>query len=206
MSQPLVIAYHLIWTSYGHWLPNDPRGSGSKTVASDLLAELGQPAGREIQAFYDQAHKVLKYPVLTFGPVEIAIIAKAFGEEIAKQTYTCYGCAVMPDHAHLLIRKHKHLAEDMIENLQNASRAVLGAIEFGGYCHPIWTLGGWKVFLDHPAEVRRTIRYIRSNPGKEGLEEQTWDFVKDYDDWPLHPGHNPNSPWARRLRERGDIE
>lgn len=28
-----VIAYHLILTTYGFWLPNDPRGSGSDPVA-----------------------------------------------------------------------------------------------------------------------------------------------------------------------------
>ena len=26
-AMPIVIAYHLIWTVYGWWLPNDLRGS-----------------------------------------------------------------------------------------------------------------------------------------------------------------------------------
>ena len=64
MSQPIVIAHHLIWTVYGSWLPNDPRGSGSHSVASDVLTELGelhygrnklQPAGRIVREFYEQA-------------------------------------------------------------------------------------------------------------------------------------------------------
>ena len=42
MSHPLVIAYHLIWTAYGYWLPNDPRGSGSRTIRNDIIAELGE--------------------------------------------------------------------------------------------------------------------------------------------------------------------
>ena len=37
----MVIAYHLVWTLYGWWLPNDPRGSMSRTIASDVIAELG---------------------------------------------------------------------------------------------------------------------------------------------------------------------
>jgi hypothetical protein len=40
-QRPIVIAHHLIWTNYGWWLPNDPRGSLSRTIASDLIAELG---------------------------------------------------------------------------------------------------------------------------------------------------------------------
>jgi hypothetical protein len=38
----MVIAYHLVWTIYGTWLPNDPRGSGSHFIAAPLLAELGK--------------------------------------------------------------------------------------------------------------------------------------------------------------------
>ncbi len=25
-QNPIVVAYHLVWTAYGMWLPNDPRG------------------------------------------------------------------------------------------------------------------------------------------------------------------------------------
>jgi hypothetical protein len=39
---PLVIAYHLMWTAYGWWLPNDPRGSSSHTIRNDVIAELGE--------------------------------------------------------------------------------------------------------------------------------------------------------------------
>jgi hypothetical protein len=53
--QPIVIAHHIMWTLYGWWLPNDPRGSTSRVIRNDLLTELGelhlgrkkiQPAGR----------------------------------------------------------------------------------------------------------------------------------------------------------------
>jgi hypothetical protein len=66
-----------------------------------------------------------------------------------------------------------------------------------------WGGPGWKVFLDHPDYVRRTIKYISDNPQHMGLPAQRWAFVKPYDDWPLHSGHNPNSPYARRLRAAG---
>jgi REP element-mobilizing transposase RayT len=209
MPRPLVIGYHLIWTAYGYWLPNDPRGSGSKLVRSSQIAKLGelhygrkriQPAGKDIEQFYNQAKSVLRYPVLEFDRAAVSCIATAFGETIGKRPYTCYACAIMPDHVHLIIRKHKDTAEDMIANLQKHSCQALGALGFGGDGHPIWTHGGWQVFLDCPDDVRRTIRYIENNPIAEGLARHCWEFVKEYDGWPLHPGHDPNSPWARRLR------
>jgi hypothetical protein len=63
--------------------------------------------------------------------------------------------------------------------------------------------GGWKVFLDHPDEIRRTIVYIDENPLPYGLPIQRWDFVTPYDGWPLHPGHSLESPYVQALRAAG---
>lgn len=213
MGKPIVIAHHLIWTAYGTWLPNDPRGSGSRTIASDVLAELGelhygrkcvQPAGREIRAFYDEAHQRLQFPVLPFSISEIALIAASFAEVCEAERYTCYACAVMPDHVHLVMRKHKDRAEGMIDKLRVLSRERLGeGVErFRG--HPVWTGGGgWKVFLDHPDEVERTVRYVEKNPVQARIAPQSWPFVKGYDRWPLHPGHSVNSPYVKALKAAG---
>ncbi len=131
MAQPLVIAYHLVWTAYGWWLPNDPRGSGSQSIRSDVLAQLGelhfgrkkiQPAGREVREFYQEAADLLKHELLTFDESCRLLIGEAFASVIEQQRYTCYACAIMPDHVHLVIRKHKHMAKEMAENLQTGSR------------------------------------------------------------------------------------
>jgi hypothetical protein len=75
----MVLGYHLVWTAYGWWLPNDPRGSTSRSIASDVIAELGalhygrkrvQPASREIRCFYERAEEVLKFPLLRFSLAE----------------------------------------------------------------------------------------------------------------------------------------
>jgi REP element-mobilizing transposase RayT len=210
MPSPIVIAYHLIWTCYGWWLPNDLRGSFSKTVASDVIAQLGelhfgrkkvQPASRDVRLFHERAAEVLKHPLLELAAAEMRVLGQAFAEVIERCKYTCYACALMPDHVHILIRKHKHLAEDMIASLQDAGRTALVAAGLREAEHPVWTGGGgWKVFLDHPDDVRRTIPYIENNPVKFRRPRQVWPFVKSYDGWPLHPGHSPNSPYAKRLR------
>jgi REP element-mobilizing transposase RayT len=210
MARPLVIAYHLVWTAYGWWLPNDPRGSTSKELCCDLLAQLGelhygrkkiQPAGPVLREFYHQAAALLQFPLLTFDESARIEIAAAFAEVIAAERYTCWACTIMPDHVHVLIRKHKHQAEEMIARLKDASRQRLRAAGLRADDHPTWGTGpGWKVFLDHPDDVRRTIPYISDNPLPLGLPRQEWPFVVVYDGWPLHPGHSPDSPYARRLR------
>ncbi|MEX2215188.1 MAG: transposase [Phycisphaeraceae bacterium] len=212
MPNPIVIAHHLIWTAYGWWLPNDPRGSMSHLIASDLIAELGdlhfgrktlQPAGAIIREFYQRAASALKYDLLTFDTPAIRAIADAFAAVIQEQNYTCYACAIMPDHIHLIVRKHKHTAEEMIEHFQNASRSRLRTLGLRAEDHPVRGGPGWKVFLDHPEEVWRTIRYVEENPVKIHWARQVWDLVTPYDNWPLHAGHSPNSPYAQRLRAVG---
>jgi REP element-mobilizing transposase RayT len=183
---PLVIAYHLIWTAYGWWLPNDPRGSTSKLVRRDYLKELGelhfgrkriQPASWKIRDFYENAADSLLNALLTFTSTEITSIGEAFTAVIRDCKYTCYACAIMPDHVHILIRKHKHLAEEMILNLQRAANSRLQEFQFRDENQRTWSsAGGWNVFLDHPDEVRRTIGYINDNPIKIGLPSAAMEF------------------------------
>jgi len=109
----------------------------------------------------------------------------------------------MPDHVHLLIRKHRHTYEKMIESLQRRARLRLCELSRRPADHPVWATGGWSVFLDRPDDIRRTVRYIDDNPLKLNRSRQRWPFVTPYDGWPLHPGHHPNSPYARRLRGNG---
>ena len=213
MGNPIVIAYHLIWTAYGWWLPNDPRGSGSHAIRNDILAELGelhfgrkatQPLGKTIRQFYEMAAGSLKHPLLSFVVSSQQLIAQSFAQVIKRQRYTCYACAIMPDHVHLVIRKHKDSAEEMADSLKEQSRQDLIKAGKRSPAHPTWIVGhGWKVFLDNPDEIRHTIRYVERNPLKIRLPAQSWEIVKPYDGWPLHPGYSPNSPYVRQLRAAG---
>src|SRR5439155_27024975 len=56
----VVLASHLVMMGFGHWLPNDPRGSGSTEVHKPELRDLGdiqpsrkqdQPTREELRAF-----------------------------------------------------------------------------------------------------------------------------------------------------------
>ncbi len=190
-----VIAYHLIFTNYGTWLGNDPRGSGSRSIYTPSLAELGdvhlgrkkvQPSRSTVREFYEEAESRLQFSVIRFDAEQRIAVAHSLALSIREHNYTCYACAIMPDHVHLVIRKHKHSAELMIDNLQYESRAWLIEHKAVPVEHPAWTKGGWKVFLDAPQEVWGRIRYVEGNPMKEGLPPQCWPFVVAYDNWPFH--------------------
>jgi REP element-mobilizing transposase RayT len=119
--------------------------------------------------------------LLSFNGEQVRKIGESFSQVIQEREYTCYAWAIMPDHVHLLIRKHRDRAEVMIEHLQDASRAVIQAQI--GKEHPVWGGPGWKVYLDSQDDVTRTIRYIEQNPIKIGQPFQSWNFVAKYDGW-----------------------
>jgi hypothetical protein len=72
-KRPPIFGHHLIWTLYGHWLSNDPRGSGSEAVRDPKFQALGdahfgrkaqdqQPNREEFKEFYRKAAQLLEYP------------------------------------------------------------------------------------------------------------------------------------------------
>jgi len=188
-----VLAHHLIWTGYGHWLPNDPRGSGSTAIFKDELKQLGavyfgrksvQPSRQAVKEFQERAEELLEHQRIRFTGEMITFVASGFSSTIQQRHYTCYACSIMPDHCHLVIRAHRDNAETMIAELQKASRLRLFEQNLLPMDHPVWIDGGWKVFLGTPDQIRGRIRYVENNPVKEGLPAQRWDFVTQYDGWP----------------------
>jgi len=206
MPQPPVIAYHLIWTAYGSWLPNDPRGSTSTTIASDPIAELGplhygrrkiQPSRETVRQFYQRADEVLEFRRILFAPQEFETIAAGLSEGVGENGYTCYAAAIMPDHVHLVIRKHRHAAEEMIARLQTRTRLAVYSqrADLLDAEHPVWTTGGWNGFLRTPKRVHAMIQYVEQNPIKQKLLAPDWPFVKPYGNWPFHKRMQaPNRP------------
>ena len=188
----MVAGFHLIWTAYGWWLPNDPRGSSSHEIRVEKISELGdlhhgrkpiQPPGREIKDFYERAGEILRHPLLQLEDADVHLLAQSFAQVIEERRYTCYACAIMPDHVHALIRKHRDHAETMISSLQTSSRKTLIQNGRRAATHPVWGGPGWKVFLYTQEDFVRAIDYIQQNPIKANRPAQIWGFVKPYDGW-----------------------
>src|SRR5205814_7127939 len=111
-----MIAFHLIISAYGFWLPNDPRGSWSDFVASWELLKFG-PATKVTQRrshahephdanFRRAAKRALKYPAVRFNDAQRNAIAAGFGRACDDWKYACLACCIGHDHAHLVFRRH----------------------------------------------------------------------------------------------------
>src|SRR5262245_41740170 len=118
-----------------------------------------------------------------FDDDDVSVIADSFANTIRERCYTCYACAIMPELVHLLIRRHRDKAEQMIAALQDASRIALVTAGRRFDWHPVWGGPGWKVFKFSRAAVVYTVRYIEGNPEERCLSRQRWPFVTPYDGW-----------------------
>ena len=115
--RPVTIAVHLIFSGYGTWLPNDPRGSGSDETRKPELDDLGpihfgrkaeQPSRETSSAnFIAKQQEHLDFPTFWFDEEIRNAIGAGFGETINRKRYTCWACAVCSNHAHLLVRTHR---------------------------------------------------------------------------------------------------
>ena len=186
MPRPQVIASHLILTGYGHWLSNDPRGSGSIETRNPALEPLGpihfgrkavQPPREDVRAFYCDAAPRLEHPTLWFDDRTRALIADALAGVVAQHAYTVYAAAICSNHAHLLVRRHRddwrmiwnHLADASRSRLQEALDLPVLPGAGPGAEHPVWAARPYAVFKRTPDTVRDCVQYVRDNPEKEGL-------------------------------------
>lgn len=193
----MVIGYHIILTGYGHWLPNDPRGSMSHAVYSPDLQPLAerhygrrkvQPPVEELRAFFREAQKKLKHPILWFNDAERQAVADVIGNVVRGENLTCYACAVMSNHVHLLIRKYRLKAEMMSKLIVDRGRAALLEMGFADESHPIFSARCCHVFKSSIPAMRNCAAYIANNYRKGNTQKSEFDFVVKYNDWPFHNG------------------
>ncbi len=176
----MIIAYHAIFTTYGTWLPNDPRGSYSKTIYNTELAELGdirygrqnpQPDRQRMRRFRTATMARLLRPPYYINDAIRPIVASSFAKVQKRLNVTVSACTVMNDHVHLLVLRSKYKIEYLVNQFKGAATAALNLD-----LTP-WTKGCWKVFLNDEDALRAAARYVEANPEAAGLKPQCWDFV-----------------------------
>lgn len=192
----MVLAYHVILTMYGFWLPNDPRGSWSDVVREWELLRFG-PATKVTtrrsvatrahdRALRRAAKAALRYPPVRITGVQAVSMANGFVVAINQAGYVVYACSILPDHVHLVVARHDRPIEGIVPHLKAKATMRLRADgrhpmalwpRADGSLPSPWARNFWAVYLDRKADIARAVRYVEGNPGKEGLTRQAWPFV-----------------------------
>ncbi len=184
-----VIASHLLLTGYGHWRPNDPRGSGSEVIRQLGLEQLGpihfgrkrvQPARAELVSFYREAELQLAHPTIWFDEQMRSVVADAIGQTIRARGWTMYACAIVRNHLLVVVRTHRDKSIEMLEAIAQSTWAALHDAQLVPTDHPVWANRPYKVYLKTRDAVLGRIDYVERNPEKEGLPRQIYSFVTPF--------------------------
>jgi REP element-mobilizing transposase RayT len=192
----MIHGYHVIWGTYGFWLPNDPRGSWSDFVYSWELARFGRATksmdrvGVEPQAYASwrsAARQALRYPPVTLSGHQALAVGQGFGRFARKSGLVVWACSILPEHVHLVLARHRYKIEQAANLLKGeATRQLLEMNE-----HPMKrfqhsqedrlpSVWGEKVYLDSEDAIENAIRYVEENPERENKPRQHWDFVTPF--------------------------
>src|SRR5438552_17559474 len=109
----MVRGYHIIFSAYGFWLPNDPRGSWSDFVGAwELFLAAGKATKTdERRSIAHRAHdrerrlaakEALSRPAVKFNGLQARAIGRGFADYVAKSGLPVWACSIMPEHVHLV--------------------------------------------------------------------------------------------------------
>lgn len=193
----VILAYHVIISAYGFWLPNDPRGSWSDFVAAWELFRYGGKATkvdtRDSVAHvpHDRKKRLgmkehLKYQPVKWSGLQARAIARGFARAAHESGYVIRACSILPDHIHLVIARISRPIGQVVAHLKARATQQLCAEGIHPFGHLVdrnekvtstWARKYWKVFIDNDRHLDSAIAYVEKNPPKEGKRKQSWNFV-----------------------------
>ncbi len=179
----MIIAYHAAFTTYGTWLPNDPRGSFSNAMYSEELAALRgirygrrrHPSRNELRRFWTTSAPRLSRRPYFIDDRTRPVVGAGFAEAVGRLGLIVRACAIMNDHMHVLIVRSKYKIEYVVGQLKGAATHALGIKRTP------WARGCWKVFINDLDALYAAARYIEQNPIEARMAPQHWDFVTPLD-------------------------
>src|SRR5437667_6402550 len=103
----MIVGYHVIFGTYGFWLPNDPRGSWSDFVGSWELFRYGAATKTsERRSVARRTHNVsarltaktaLKRPAVQFSGIQARAVGRGFADYGWRSGLEVLACAILPD-------------------------------------------------------------------------------------------------------------
>ena len=187
----MILACHLVWTAYGWWFPNDPRGSWSKEVWVPAIRELGndsgnmqrgrrpvQPSPVHLRKWLKEAQRSLKHKPVTLDRNACEIVRNAIKQQIDLHDYIVPAIAVRADHVHVIVKSHcKHTFQRMVQAFKSVSTralrrhfllADLPARREKKNCtssnptkNPVWSRGYWIRYLDNEKTIVTATAYVK---------------------------------------------
>jgi REP element-mobilizing transposase RayT len=159
--------WFLTSTTYGQWLPGDPRGSVSRENATgeshrQLQNELGVPYSESMPELHAASRKLMTGDPIFLTLAHAERLLSQFQETCDVRKWLLVGTAIMANHFHMILGVSGDpdpdgLLRDVKAYGSGALNRTFGKPKSGTW----WTKGGSKRKLPNQVAVLNTVQYLR---------------------------------------------
>jgi REP element-mobilizing transposase RayT len=173
---PNTLGYHLIKTTFGTWLPGDPRGHWSALFNHHERYVNRHQLNPGDQNTLDRARRLMTQPPVTLTPRMISAVAQTLGHLIKSSGggLAIHAAAIEPAHVHLLI---PYAGRDIHKTAQWIADRVTKRLHADGHEGKVWTRGKWAVYLFDQRHWDATRAYIRRHNTRRGLPPDPYPWI-----------------------------
>jgi REP element-mobilizing transposase RayT len=171
------LGYHVTKSTYGTWLPGDPRGSWSENW-SPTRGFFGAHQLHEADARrLDIAAGRMKHPAVTLNEDMIAAIVEAILSCVQRSQggLRIVAAAIEPTHMHLLIPDTGRDIDNTAKWIADqTTKAVHRRTAHQG---PVWTKNNWCYHIDQQEHWENAILYIDDHNLRSGRGSRPYPFL-----------------------------
>jgi REP element-mobilizing transposase RayT len=159
--------WFLTWTTYGSWLPGDPRGFVSQLRDDYGLPHIHNLPGTPCEADIPPLEKAMRAAMLG-PPIRLTLdqaktITTQFQETAAYRDWLLLASAVMANHIHIIIGVP---GDPDPEKILHSFKSYASRILNRGWSRPVngtwWTESGSKRKLPNQEAVLEAVNYVRN--------------------------------------------
>ena len=174
---------HLIWTTYGTWLPGDSRGHWSSLF--DLYGNIIEKGGKlnlPDSATRKRALDNMLEPPKYLDAEEIEIVANELSRHVGEPPAPpAWAVTIESNHMHLLVGPVEEDLKQFAGRIKGRTSSEVGAMAKNRDRERVWTSGYWKVFLYDAEAVRAVKDYIDAHNIRRGLPAEPYSWIKPID-------------------------
>ena len=163
--------YHCILTTYGAWLPGDPRGFRTRNHREHIEGDYKNPPP---PGQHDQRHarskELQKYPTVILTPSERQRLGQKAIEHLQQRSIELLSLALGGQHLHLQLKCDP---DEVIDTLGRVKRALWYERRVSGNSGKLWGLGRKIVPIKNRSHQKTLLEYILAHQ-KEGAWTWNW--------------------------------
>ncbi len=150
--------FHCIVSTYGSWLPGDPRGFRTRHHREHVEGDYKSPPAPGIyEDFHDANRQALSQARSTIPPSLRKIIGEALRDRLQKQGGDVLAIACSGQHLHVQVQLNDG---DARKPLGYAKQSATSAAHQAGFAGKLWAVRGTVMRIRDRAHQERVYRYI----------------------------------------------